>query len=85
MQDPKVVVGALARIEITAAAAVKQRLCSIDGVSTFGLGESERIGVLIESTGIDVVHDKLTSEVAATEGVLGVWPISLEVDDGSAW
>lgn len=80
MQDDYVVVGVLARIDTTDPDGVRQRLNALDGVETFDLAEPEKLGIVVEATGIDDAHDRLRHEVDATVGVLGTWPVAMEMD-----
>ena len=79
--DSLAMVGALARIDVPRRASIIAALQIIPGVEPFELGEAERIGLVLEGSSIESVHDLLQGPVRATDGVLGVWPISLEVDD----
>lgn len=75
------VVGSFARIEVANHAAVCRRLDALEGVSTFDLGSREKIGLLIETDDLDTAHALVSREIGAVEGVLGVWPVSLHLDD----
>ncbi len=75
-----VVVGVLARIEVSEGEHVRRRLARLEGVETFELQEPEKLGILIEAQSVDLAHRKLLDEVEKVEGVLGVWPVSLETD-----
>ncbi len=80
MDNELVIVGVLARIDVSDAAGVRDRLNGMDGVETFDLPEPEKLGILIEAPGIDAAHQRLCRDVDPTEGVLGTWPVSLEFD-----
>ena len=69
------VVGGLIRFTIGEEGAVADRLGALDGVSTFSLQETGRMGVLVEATDIDEAHRVLTQDVNGVDDVLGVWPI----------
>lgn len=83
MASDLVVVGVLARIEAGDVEGVKARLAAIPGVETFDLPEPEpgKLGVLIEASGVDDAHACLREHVDTTPGVLGTWPVALELDD----
>ena len=75
-----VVVGALARIEPSRRTEVICALVSHEGVSTFELEHDAKLGVLVEAESLDAAHALITRSVADAPGVLGVWPVSLELD-----
>lgn len=81
-QSPYVVVGAFARIDVARQVAVRADLERIDGVSTFDLERPEMLGLLIEASDVDAAHATLVERVRRSPGVLGVWPVSVESDDG---
>ena len=35
-----------------------------------------------DAAGLEAAHEKVLAEVRAVDGVLGVWPVSVEVDAG---
>jgi nitrate reductase NapAB chaperone NapD len=76
-----VIVGAFARIEGERADDVRQRLARLPGVEPFLLDEPGKIGLIIEADEIDQAHAVLTGPVRATPGLLGVWPISIHLDE----
>lgn len=84
MESDLVIVGAIARIATDDPPAVKRLLNALEGVETFDLPEPEKLGILIETDGIDAAHARLCNEVNTTDGVLGTWPVSLEIDGGEA-
>ena len=83
MSPETVVVGALARVSLDQRHRVCRRLTGIDGVSTFELPSEHQLGVLIESDSLDAAHATLTSAVVGVDGVLSVWPVSVELEDKS--
>ena len=83
MDSDLVIVGVLARIETGESTAVRRRLNALEGVETFDLPETERLGVLIEADSLDAAHARLDADVRTTAGVLGTWPVSIEVDDSN--
>ena len=44
---------------------------------------SGRLGLVIEADGLDAAHSCLCDQVNRTEGVLGTWPIAVELADGT--
>jgi len=74
-------VGAFARIEIDEADAIRARLAALDGVTPFDLDETGKMGLLIEAPDLDAAHGKLTKDIRQTDGVLGVWPVYVDVED----
>lgn len=79
-----VVMGAFARVEESEAATVRGRLQALADVTLFDLKHPGKVGLLVEADSLEEAHHRLTREVAPTEGVLGVWPVSVELDDPSA-
>lgn len=75
-----VMIGALAHIDLAKREALRAHLDALEGIETFDVSGCERIGVLVEGRSIEEAHARLQSLVAAADGVLGVWPISLETD-----
>jgi hypothetical protein len=81
MKSDLVVVGVVARVDTKDSTGVRRRLETIEGVETFDLPVPEKLGILIEARGIDAAHRRLCDEVDQTDGVLGTWPVALEIDD----
>lgn len=79
-----VVVGALARVDEDDWANVRMRLDALPGVESFALGERARLGVVIEAPGLDAAYERLEREVSAVDGVMAVWPISVDWDSDDA-
>jgi len=77
---PHVMIGALARVDLEKQETIRARLDALEGIETFDLDERERIGVLVEGRSIEQAHARLRSQVEVADGVLGVWPVSLETD-----
>ncbi|HEB60941.1 MAG TPA: hypothetical protein ENJ06_03855 [Phycisphaeraceae bacterium] len=74
-------VGAFARVEMESAEEVEKRLDAIPGVETFSLEERGKVGLIIEADDLDAAHALLTGPVRHAEGVMGVWPSYVYVDD----
>lgn len=74
-------VGAFARIDAAAAAAVRERLGRLDGVETFELDEPGKLGLIIEAPDLDEAHRRITREIQPAEGVLAVWPVFADFDE----
>ena len=77
-----VVVGVLARIDAADREGVTQRLDALDGVRAFPVPEPEKLGLVIEAFGIDAAHDRLRRDIDTMPGVLGTWPVSVEIEPG---
>ena len=75
------VVGAFARIEANDADEIRRKLSNLDGIETFDLGQTGKVGLIIEGGDLDTVHAILTRNVRSVDGVLGAWPISVHLDD----
>ncbi len=78
--EPAVVVGALARIVPSRRHEAMRALAHYAGVSTFELELDGMLGVLVEAETLNVAHSLIAESVSDTPGVLGVWPVSVEVD-----
>ena len=73
-------VGAYARIDLGCAAAIREELAQLDGVELFELDEPGKLGLIVEADDLDAAHTMLTCDVTQTPGVMGVWPIYVNVD-----
>jgi len=78
------IVGALARIDPDHVPDVIRRLETLVGVTTFDVEVPAKIGLLIESSGVDEAHGVLTGPVRQTEGVWGVWPVFVHYENDRA-
>ena len=76
------ILGALSRIEAATMKQTSAALGQLDGVETFDLGDEHKLGILIEAPSLDAIHQILTSAIPHVEGVLGVWPIYVNNEDG---
>ncbi len=74
-------VGAFARVAPETANEVRRKLASIEGVTLFDLDELSKVGLVIETLGLDAAHKKVTQEIKYIDGVLGVWPLYADFDD----
>ncbi len=81
-----VVVGVLARIDTDDRAATLAALARESGVTPFELDvpEAERIGLLLEAPSLASVHSLLTTTVDGVDGVLGTWPVHVDVGEAEA-
>lgn len=77
--DPRVVLGAFARIDALRAEEVRAQLRRLEGVTTFDLDVPHKLGIVLEALDLDAAHRQLTTQVAHISGVHGVWPISVEL------
>ncbi|MFG0253316.1 MAG: hypothetical protein ACF8NJ_10635 [Phycisphaerales bacterium JB038] len=74
-------VGAYARIDLDAVAETREALSQLAGVTLFDLDEEGKVGLLVEAADLDGAHSTITNEVHGVDGVLGVWPIYVDVED----
>ncbi len=77
------VVGVLVRVDLDSSDQVERNLSELNGVSTVQMEEPGTLGLVIEAEDINAVHEKLTSEVRATEGVLTAWPVEMHFNPES--
>ncbi len=77
------VVGAYVRAKTADLEGTRRRAEELQGVETFDLDRGGMFGVVVEGPTIDAVHDVIEGRLARLEGVLGVFPVSLEIDDSS--
>ena len=75
------VVGAFARIKPGTYEDVRVALESIEGVETFDLNETDRIGIVLEAPGAKDAERLLEGPIRHARGVWGVWPVSVELED----
>lgn len=78
-----VVMGAFVRVDDARTTAACDGLRALPGVTVFALDAAGKVGLLVEAGSLEEAHLQLTRDVAATDGVLGVWPVSVELDDPS--
>jgi nitrate reductase NapAB chaperone NapD len=78
-----VVLGAYARIDPGSRESVRDRLHDLKGVTLFDLDDPGKVGLVIEADDLEKAHQLLTHTVGRTPDVLGVWPVSLELDNAS--
>jgi nitrate reductase NapAB chaperone NapD len=74
-------VGAVARVVPGANEDVRRRLERLEGVESPPDERPGMVGVVIEADDPGAAHRILTEDVAATEGVLAVWPVSAWYDE----
>ena len=77
------VVGAYVRAKTADLGGTRRRTEEIEGLETFDLEREGMFGVVVEGPSIDAVHDVIEGRLTRLEGVLGVFPVSLEIDDPS--
>lgn len=53
------------------------------GVSTFAIAAPDQIGLLIEASDLDAAHACLRQRIDIVPGVLGTWPVAVEMDTES--
>ncbi len=70
-----VILGLLARVVVAEHDGVCGRLAQLPGVTTFSVGETRRVGILVERMTIEEAHAAISREVEPIPGVLGVWPV----------
>ena len=75
------IVGAFARVEIEQFRQTERGLNEIEGVSTFGLEEPGKVGLLVETRDLDEAHGIIKNTIPAVPGVLGVWPVYANIED----
>jgi len=75
-----VVLGAYARIDPGSATGLRDRLGDLAGMTVFDLDDPGKLGLVLEADNAEDAHQLLTQTVAHLPGVLGVWPVSLELD-----
>jgi len=79
------VVGAYVRARTADLAEIRRRAEELEGLETFDLDRGDMFGVVVEGLSIDAVHDVIAGRLARLEGVLGVFPVSLELDEASSF
>lgn len=84
MSESLVVVGVLARVEAGCRAAVQAACGALPGVTVFAVADEDRLGLLLEATDLEAAHVLLNERVAAVPGVLGTWPVAVEMDTDTA-
>lgn len=75
------VVGSFARVDVDAHDQVRERVELLPGVTTFDLGTREKIGLLIETDDLETAHELVNTRIPSVAGVLGVWPVSVHLDE----
>jgi len=75
------IVGAFARIESDLASSCQSALEELSGVSTFDIEDQDKLGVLVEAESLNEAHSTITTSVRNTPGVLGVWPVYVNIED----
>lgn len=83
MSESVVFVGVLARVADRERAAVKQHIDALPSVETFEVEAEGKMGMVIEAVNIDTAHAILREQIDTVDGVLGTWPVSLEMDGGA--
>ena len=75
-----VVLGVLARVDAPQHERVCGALGQLPGVSTFSVGETQRVGILVERETIEEAHAALSSEVGQVPGVMAAWPVFSHIE-----
>ena len=75
-----VVLGVLARIDAPEQNRVCDELGQLPGVSTFSVGESHRVGILVERDTIEEAHEAVSKELVNVPGVMAAWPVFSHVE-----
>jgi len=74
-------VGAYVRFDTEKRAAIREQLSRIDGVEPFDLDRPGTLGLIVEADDIETAHAMLTRQVRAVDGVHGVWPLYVNIED----
>jgi hypothetical protein len=78
-----VLLGVLARIDAPEHDRVCGALDQLPGVSSFSVGETQRVGILVERETIEEAHAALSSEVGRVPGVMAAWPVFSHIESTS--
>ncbi len=78
--DDYVVVGALARVDVDRRQETRARIEALEGFTTFDVEDPLKLGVLIEATTLEEAHARFVSQLTSVDGVLGAWPVSVDID-----
>ncbi len=70
-----VVLGVLARVDDESRRSVESAVEQFEGVSLFAVGDSQKIGILIESRTLAEGEKILETQVKEIPGILGTWPV----------
>ncbi len=73
--DRMALLGVLARVQESEYDAMFARLEQVDGVTPFGIGETMRVGILVEAESLSLSHALLTQQIETMPGILGAWPV----------
>jgi hypothetical protein len=76
------IIGAFARVEPDRAESARVQLEALEAVETFDLGTPEKVGILIDAADLDAAHTLVTSTIPDVEGIMGVWPVYVNNEDG---
>lgn len=76
-----VLIGVLARIVPGQRAALWTDLSERPGVQPFEVDDDDRIGLLVEAESLESAHDRLRGEINQVDGVLGTWPVYVDLED----
>lgn len=74
-------VGAYVRFDTAKRAAIRDQLSRIGGVEPFDLEPPGTLGLVVQAEDIDAAHATLTRQVRAVDGVHGVWPLYINIED----
>jgi nitrate reductase NapAB chaperone NapD len=68
-------VGILARVDFDSNPNLCQDLSQIVGVRTFEVGDSGKLGLLLEAESVAAAHHILRNEIEKVGGILAAWPV----------
>lgn len=68
-------VGILARVDYDSNPDLCRDLGQIEGVSTFEVGDSGKLGLLLEAESTEAAHHILKDEIEQMAGILAAWPV----------
>ncbi len=75
------IVGAFARVDSSLTDICKGELNELSGVSTFELGDPDKVGILVEAETLNEAHQAITTTIRSATGVMGVWPVYINTED----
>ena len=68
-------VGILARVDYDSNPDLCRDLGQIEGVSTFEVGDSGKLGLLLEAETTEAAHHILRDKIESLAGILAAWPV----------
>lgn len=82
MSETMVVVGVLARVASERRAAFAGACAELPGVTVFAVAGADRLGLLVEAPDLETAHALLRTRIDSMPGLLGTWPVAVEMDQG---